>query len=183
MLSDVRRFAFTKCKDLANSRARAVQLVKLFSDFTDKTGEVVAEHTKTFAAWLSVDVDTKMKAERKNLVEGQSDFTKVCEHLEMLGKDELNKEAAGKFVLSDPGFCFVRPRVPGGPSPPFTLHLFTSPGDASGMPPPPQVPCAIRKLFLCEAVAPVHASLGATLRLNDQMACREHRRQNERCCA
>ena len=52
MLSDIRRLAFMKCKDLTDTRARVVHLVNLRTEFCDKTGELVPPHEKTFSVWL-----------------------------------------------------------------------------------------------------------------------------------
>ena len=59
MLRDVWR---PKCKELADTQARVVQLVNLCTEFTDNTGELVAGHETAFAVWLFMEEDTKMKA-------------------------------------------------------------------------------------------------------------------------
>ena len=47
-----------------------------------------------------MDDDSKMKAESKGMTEGKSEFLIVCDHLEALGNDEQNKQAAAAYVKS-----------------------------------------------------------------------------------
>ena len=72
--------------------------MNLCSEFADKTEDIVAPHEKTFAICLFIDEDTKMKTERKGLVEGESPFEMVCDLLEMLSSDEHNKKAPADYL-------------------------------------------------------------------------------------
>ena len=66
--------------------------------FCDKTGKLVPEVERTFAVWLFMDDDSKMKAESKGMTEGKTEFVVVCDHLEALGNDEQNKQAAAAYA-------------------------------------------------------------------------------------
>ena len=45
ILSDVWKLAFMKCKDLAETRSRVVQLMHLCNEFCDKTGKFMLKRT------------------------------------------------------------------------------------------------------------------------------------------
>ena len=81
---DVRRLAFLNCKKLDETKLRVVQLISLCGEFVDKVGREIDPKEKTFAVWMFMDEDTKAEAERKELVEGDSSFSDVCDFLELI---------------------------------------------------------------------------------------------------
>ena len=74
-------------------RARVVQLVALSNEYCDKTGKEVDLAEKTWAIWMLIDADSKEKAQRKNLVEGDTPFAQVCDHLEAISSEEGTRSA------------------------------------------------------------------------------------------
>ena len=42
---------------------------------------------KTFAIWMFIDDDSKEKGLRKNLIEGDTPFAQVCDHLEAISTE------------------------------------------------------------------------------------------------
>ena len=52
--------------------------MSLCNEYCDKTGKEVDQSEKSFAIWLFIDDDSKEKALRKNLIEGDSSFAEVC---------------------------------------------------------------------------------------------------------
>ena len=82
-----------KCKKLDETILRDVQLISLGNEFVDKVGREIDLKEKTFSILMLMDEDTKAKAERKELVEGESTFAEVCDFLEMLTNEGENTKA------------------------------------------------------------------------------------------
>ena len=70
ILADVRRLAFMKCKGLGETKLHILQLINICNEFCDKTCKEVDNTEKMFAIWLFLDEMSRLKAERKNLIEG-----------------------------------------------------------------------------------------------------------------
>jgi len=98
ILADVRRLAFMKCKDLPETKLRILQLINLCNEFCDKTGKEVDGTEKTFAIWLFLDEESRLKAERKGLVEGTTPFSEVCDFLDQISSDEGNRRAIAEYA-------------------------------------------------------------------------------------
>ena len=75
--------AFTRCKNLEETKLRVMQLIALSNESTDKVGREIEAQEKTFAVWMFMDEDTKALSETKELVEGKSPFAAVCDFLEI----------------------------------------------------------------------------------------------------
>ena len=98
LLADVRRLAFMKCKDLAETRTRIVQLIGLCSEYCDKTGKEIELTENTFAVCLFLDEESTLRADRKGMSEATDDFDKVCRFLEELSNEEGNKKAIADYA-------------------------------------------------------------------------------------
>jgi hypothetical protein len=132
ILADIRRLAFMKCKNLDETILRVVQLISLSNEFVDKVGREIDAKEKSFAVWMFMDEDTKTKAERspKELVEGASTFSEVCDFLEILTNDGENRKAIAEYAkLQAPVRMDLSALAAGAPPP-----------DAAALaePPPPE---------------------------------------------
>ena len=87
-----------KCKDLGETKLRILQLINLCNEFCDKTGKEVQGTEKTFAIWLFLDEESRLKAERKGLVEGTTPFSEVCDFLDQISSDEGNRRAIAEYA-------------------------------------------------------------------------------------
>ena len=87
-----------KCKSVSETRSRVVTLINLCTELCDNASKLVPENENTFAVWLLIDDDSKMKAESKGMTEGKTEFSCVCDHLEALGNDKQNKQATAAYA-------------------------------------------------------------------------------------
>ena len=83
---------------MIDTRKRVVQLVALCNEYCDKTGKEIELHEKTFAIWMFMDEDSKEKALRKNLAEGEAEFSVVCDHLEAISSEQGNRDAIAAYA-------------------------------------------------------------------------------------
>ena len=105
-------------------RDRVVQLISLSNEFVDKVGREIGLKEKTFEVWMFMDEDTKAKAERKELVEGDSTFAEVCDFLEVITNEVENKNKRLRISPSSKRLCawisaLLRLEVPHRKSPPW----------------------------------------------------------------
>ena len=134
ILADIRRMAFLKCKNLGDTKLRVVQLISLSNELVDKVGREIDVKEKTFTVWMFMDKDTKAKAERKDLVEGVSFFSALCDFTEILTNDGENKKAIADYAkLQAPVRMDLSALAVGG-SPPEAASA------AEPLPPEPEVP-------------------------------------------
>ena len=77
---------------------RILQFINLCNEFCDKTGKEVDDTEKTFAIWLFLDEESRLKAERKNLIEGKTPFSEVCDFLDQISSDEGNRKAIADYA-------------------------------------------------------------------------------------
>ena len=98
ILTDVRRIAFMKAKDLSETKQRIIHMINLCHEYTEKLNELVPDAEKVFAVWTFMDDETKMRLERKGLQEGVAGFDQVCEKLELLVNEDCNKKATIEYA-------------------------------------------------------------------------------------
>ena len=85
---------------------RILQLINLCNEFCDKTGKEVDDTEKTFAIWLFLDEESRLKAERKNLIEGTTPFSAVCDVLDQISSDQHWHLRATIFLVLELSYPF-----------------------------------------------------------------------------
>ena len=93
LLSDVRRLAFVKNKNLMETQAAIIRLERTCKEYNDKSSLYVPDTEKTFAVWMFMDDDSKDRLERKGLKEGKTEYKEVIGELDMLRNDGINRRA------------------------------------------------------------------------------------------
>ena len=67
-------------------------------EFIDKVGREIEAQEKTFAVWMFMDKGTMARAEKKELVEGKTPFSEVCDFLEILTHEGENRKAIAEYA-------------------------------------------------------------------------------------